>query len=1027
MKPLKLTMTAFGPFHREAVVDFERLGENPFFIISGPTGAGKTTILDAVAYALYGEASGNARRDSDLRSRSADRNTPTKVSLLFEVAGNRWHVERSPAQEVPKARGNRDETTVKPHSVVLARVGPDGRQVPGSAIDKVGAVLEKVLAILGLTAAQFRQVVLLPQGEFRDFLLADTAARTAILKKLFGSERFEAVEGALKARRSAVEAELRALAAENEGRYSTAGVAGAEELEAAIGNLVAEVARLRVEEERASNRAADADRALADGRKVEERFLRKERAEEGVRKVGEDRPAYDAKRWKAERGVKALGLAPLARQVDDRAAELSRKEEAIRSLQETGAALEREAGKAGEALDLAKGAWAGEEPALAKERLLLEQALPKYRQLASAREELAAAAGERERAEGEAKRMAGRLDAASRRLAELNRLIPALLKEVASKEILGLRLEAAKARAVEAGALALLERDRGEAERNLAAATKAVEEARAVAEQAKKVFDDLQQRAIRGQAVILAGSLEEGAPCPVCGSTTHPKKARGEAGEIPGESDLSHAREAVETAEAALEGARAKQGEADRALAAIEAKVEQALKAIRKGEGTAADVPDDPAVLEAQLDSIRRKSEELSRLEAEKGTLEPSIPGMAAELEATRAAATDAAARAAGHESLLAELAKGIPAGFSDAKGAEARMEQVGERIAALGRDVESGQGAVDRIALELAGNRSALAEVTKGKEEAERQLGDARKRFEGDLLSEGFADEALFRSSLLSKEEIEGLQGEVRAFADRAAAAAGELEAAEAGCAGQERPDLRSLESVQELASRAKDEAVGARNRAEERKNALEETRRQVGDALDRQRALEARLKVVGRLAALASGENPKRLGLHTYYLAALFDEVARSASHRLDRMSRGRYRLRRTDEVGDGRSRAGLDLVVHDAWSGAERPVRTLSGGESFLASLSLALGLSDAVLAQSGGRTLDSLFVDEGFGALDADSLDMALRTLQELQGAGSSSGRAVGVISHIDEVKRAVGKRIEVSRKAGEATSTVTVVG
>ncbi|HEY5996132.1 MAG TPA: SbcC/MukB-like Walker B domain-containing protein, partial [Candidatus Deferrimicrobiaceae bacterium] len=146
---------------------------------------------------------------------------------------------------------------------------------------------------------------------------------------------------------------------------------------------------------------------------------------------------------------------------------------------------------------------------------------------------------------------------------------------------------------------------------------------------------------------------------------------------------------------------------------------------------------------------------------------------------------------------------------------------------------------------------------------------------------------------------------------------------------------------------------------------------------------------------------------------------------SSRLDRMTRGRYRLRRTEEVGDARSRSGLELVVCDSWNDTERPVRTLSGGESFLASLALALGLSDAVLAQSGGRSLDAIFVDEGFGSLDADALDSALRTLQELQGDGAAPGRAVGIISHVEEVKKAVGKRIEVTPKAGEAVSGVQI--
>jgi exonuclease SbcC len=378
--------------------------------------------------------------------------------------------------------------------------------------------------------------------------------------------------------------------------------------------------------------------------------------------------------------------------------------------------------------------------------------------------------------------------------------------------------------------------------------------------------------------------------------------------------------------------------------------------------------------------------------------------------------ASEAAER---HEARLVELNKYVPVEYADAKSAQGRVNEVVGRIAKLESDVEKFRKEVEEGEKAHAANVAQHGEVTKACKEAGEKLAVAKEKFGQDLLAEGFVDEALFHESLLAREEIGFLKEEIRKFDAAAAAAKSAREKAEEACKELTRPDLPSLGTVKSEADKAKNAALKARVQAGERKEVLEETKRQIGEALVAQKTLESSLAVVGRLANLASGENAKKVGLHTYYLA-------RSASHRLDRMSRCRYRLRRTDEVGDARGKAGLDLVVSDSWSGAERPVRTLSGGESFLASLSLALGLSDAVLAQSGGRSLDSLFVDEGFGSLDQESLDMALRTLQELQGAGTASGRAVGIISHIDEVKKAVGKRIEVTRNPGEATSTVEIM-
>lgn len=1027
MKPLNLTMTAFGPFHETSVVDFTKLGENPFFIISGPTGAGKTTILDGICFALYGTASGGTRRDEDHRSRSADRNTETKVSFLFEVAGKRYLVERAPTQEVPKKKGNSEETTTKQHAVSLAQIDSRGRQVEGSLVKGVNAVVEKVEFVLGLTTAQFRQVVLLPQGEFRDFLLADTKTRAAILAKLFKSDRFVAIESLLKSRKSAVESELAEIKAKNQGRYETAGVADGDELDSAIGSMEEALKSLRVAEKDAGESLTKAEKALEVGRGIDALFVRRDASVADAEKVEAGRPANESKREKAGRAEKALRLEPTAKRVDELTKEVAEKAADAKKLEVEQAELKTDLADAKESFVAARKRKEEEGPVLLKEKHALDSALPKFAARATATADLTKAKGEASRAEGEVNRLRGVVERSETRLKELNRLIPVLTKEVAGKEALEHRLASANARAEESADLVAFEKELVGAQKIVAEATKEYDDAKKASDKAKKAYADLQAKAIKAQAIILAKSLEDGASCPVCGSTTHPKKAKGKAGEVPDDEELSEAQDAAAEAEGALEEARTGKTEAELELKEVEAKITQAKKALAKKTGKSKGPVDDPVELAKELAVVAKKAKELANLENEKSRLDASLAVDKPAAVSANTSASNLAAAVKGHETRLAELDKDLPAGMADAKTAQARITQVEALIAKIDARVDEFQKEVDAGEKASAANEAKFAVVRKGCKAAEESFVAARKSFAADLLAEGFVDEAIFRDAFLSKEAIEALKKEIRAFDDRAAAAKSARSDAEKACEGMVRPDISSLASAKSAADRVKRAAGDARVESETRKAALEETKRQIGDALAEQKKQEAKLAVVGRLANLAAGENPKRVGLHTYYLAALFDEVARSASHRLDQMSRGRYRLRRTDEVGDGRGKAGLDLVASDSWSGAERPVRTLSGGESFLASLSLALGLSDAVLAQAGGRTLDTLFVDEGFGSLDQESLDMAMRTLQALQGDGSASGRAVGIISHIDEVKKAVGKRIEVTRKPGEAVSTVSVIG
>ena len=908
MRPIRLTLSAFGPYAARTDVDFDKLGHSGLYLITGDTGAGKTTLFDAITFALYGEASGQERKGAMMRSKYADAAVPTFVELEFELRGRRYRVKRAPEYERPKLRG---EGTVKNR--------PEAQLYypNGDVLDSYRDVTAEVENLIGLTREQFGQIGMIAQGDFKRLLLADTQERREILQRIFHTERFERLQAQLsdrsnRARRDAVEAEhalmqnAAMLTVPSELRDEL-DVLRREESLANVRALCALARRgMALDEARAGETETARAQLRQAGAALSERIGRaKKRAEEQkqLEEVARDIVSAEQQAESAKRESEA------AEKLRPRRAEIETQLGALRSRMADYKQAETLARRLEGLSEQARRAEAEEQRARASQTDLhqkLETAREKVAQMA----DVVAARAEAERAAHDAKR----------RAEQLERLIAAMKDE-------------------EVRALACQKERAGETEKlNLSRAAKAA-------------YDDAEAAFFGAQAGILAETLEEGAPCPVCGAAHHPHPAKRTEG-APTQAELETLRARRDSAEKAAQTAHGAAERAAEALGAARRLVQdRALEAEcdeRIGRAEAETRRDEASRLQQAALVQREKLHQ--RVQALENT-KRLIPQKEAEEQQAAECARQKAEEKSGLLSSRAELAlrldalkKSLP--FETRRQAEQAADGLENEKHVIDRQTEESAEKLRQIGERLAALNAKKQTLEQPPEEAERE--------------EPLA--ALTEQSERLNAQIDALEAESRGLHARLSGNRDALARIDAG--------LEDTAKKRELA------------------------------------------QTLGTLSATANGQLTGRdkVTLEVYVQMAYFDRVIARANLRLREMTAGQYELRRRAEADNRQSQSGLDMEVIDHINGSARDVRTLSGGESFMASLALALGLSDEVQSGAGGVCLDSLFVDEGFGSLDAQALSQAVGVL-----AGLTEGnKLVGVISHVEELNRRIDKKIWVTK-------------
>ena len=933
MRPLRLTLSAFGPYAGETVLELEKLGKGGLYLVTGDTGAGKTTLFDAITYALYDHSSGGVREGAMLRCKYADPKTPTFVELEFEVNGQRYTVRRNPEYPRPKTRGEGFTTEKADASLIYA----DGRP----PVTKTKEVTSAVIDIIGLDYSQFSQIAMIAQGQFTKLLNASTDERSRIFRKLFRTQRYAQLQerlqlenAALTQQRTTQNAKLDSLLsgiqydADDPEAESLAALSARTEPETALALLNGLLTRQQAAQEAVGKALHNAERDLDT---LQQQLGAARQAEQLTRQLAEKQAALAA-------SVTALDAAR------------------AESAQHTGDAAQLDA--------------------LTAQLTQAQTALDAY-------DALDAVCKEQQRAE-DAARLA-RAQAAKRRtqLAELDSVLANIEKELAALADAPTRKLALETRQQQLSdretALATLTRRLATCQQQ-AQKARAAQEAYRAADEAKQQAhanrDALDKAFLDAQAGLLAQELAEGVPCPVCGSTHHPAKAALPC-TAPTQAQVDAAKQAAEKADAAAQTASAN---AQSALAAAD----EAKRSLRRDAESLLPErftsPDGSVKLTfafmagvlteetAALHTVQTEcSAALRQAKADctrRDTLENERQTKARQRPALEQAAAEADSAAAAHA----------------AKAGALEQQAAAQKAALPYPQRTQAQAALNQLKTQRDTLRTGMEQAEQALQQAEQAHAAAKAAVDALRSQQAAAEKAV------PAQPAEALQAEL----DRLTGTRDALRTQEKQLSAQLLPNRRVAEQYR----------AGADARA----------------------ALEQRWQWVSALAATAGGTltSKQKIKLEAYIQMNYLDCILRHANTRLMQMTAGQYELERIGAENQ-RSQSGLDLGVIDHYNGTRRNVKTLSGGESFKASLALALGLSDEVQSAAGGIRLDTLFLDEGFGSLDEESLEQAMRVL-----AGLTEGdRLVGIISHVGALKDRIDRQVVV-RKARTGGSTVELV-
>ncbi|MEU7400841.1 MULTISPECIES: SMC family ATPase [unclassified Streptomyces] len=991
MRLHRLDITAFGPFGASQSVDFDDLSTAGLFLLHGPTGAGKTSVLDAVCYALYGSVPGARQGGGQgvtLRSDHAAVGTRTEVRLDLTVAQRRLEITRQPPWERPKKKGvgttvDKAQTWLREYDATAGTWKDLSR-----SHQEIG---EEITQLLGMSREQFCQVVLLPQGDFARFLRADAEARGKLLGRLFDTRRFAEVEKRLAERRRTTEARVRegdaTLLADAHRMQQAAGRAmelpelapGEPGLaEAVLG--AAAVARTTARElltiadcrlTAAESAQAAAERELADARELDRLQRRFAEARERAARLAERADAHRAAQERMERARKAEAVAPAlelrnaAGTEHRRAAAAEARARAVlpQALADAGAAgLAAAARRTAEELGGLESARRAEQrlAGLVEERSGLDR---QERADEDVRHEAETWLADWERTRT---RLQGRVDCAQEAATRAEQL--AVQRDPARR-----RLDAARQRD-------RLTDDTEAARRRALASAEHAGDARAH-------WLDLKEQRLTGIAAELAANLTDGTPCAVCGATEHPAPARKTAGHVD--------RDAEERALAAYQAADERRADDERRLGTVR-------EALAAAKAEAGETP------------TARLAEEAEELEREYARVRTTASGLHAAQEELRGAEREREQRVAAQQQAALRSASRI-AGRDRLEREQTALEEELTRARGAAASVAARAAQLERRAVLL----TEAADTARVAEDTAQRLKDADARLADAAFRAGFDTPGDAAAALLDATAHRELQQRLDAWHSEDAAVRAVLTEADTVTASRRPPaDPAAAGRTAADAGLRLREAASARDAAARCCAELDRLSAHATASVRGLAPLREEHTRVARLASLTAGtsaDNQRRMRLESYVLAARLEQVAAAATARLLRMSSGRYTLVHSDDRS-GRGRSGLGLHVVDAWTGRERDTATLSGGETFFASLALALGLADVVTDEAGGVRLDTLFIDEGFGSLDDQTLDEVLDVLDALR----ERDRSVGIVSHVADLRRRIHAQLEVVKgRSGSA--------
>lgn len=1044
MKPIKLTMCAFGPYAKAVDIDFTAFGQGGLYLISGDTGAGKTTIFDAISFALYGTPSGDYRSGKMLRSDYAGPDTPTYVELVFAYRDKRYTIRRGPEYERPRKRGE-GTTKEQPYAELVADDKPP--------VTGIKDVTEAVEALLGINRDQFAQIVMIAQGDFLKLLLSSSKDRAAILRKIFETGKHLRFQEEIKQQTLALRRELAqdeeairryaqdiqcddgsdtktALSAwlESGNVYDTSTLLFI--LDAALAAQDASFAAQKKELEGMQTKSASlaAEIALADS--INQRFAQLAQTRQALARQADGLAAYKDNLSRLQMATVALQkIRPLETVWTAAQAELQTLTQSISAQAELTCKAER-AKQVAQETYLREAAKEPERTRLSQETATLAQQLPRYREVEGLQKDLAEA-GHTLASSAELLEKYHALQLADNaKLAEINAMLE-------SMQDLPVRIEKAQQqkRAIDEQkerlqVLRQLYATQVACKKDLAALQAKYANAESVYNTQNTAYQHMEQAFFRNQAGLLAQGLSDGAPCPVCGATEHPAPAT-LTGESLSEDELNAHKTNLQTAHQAMQAlatqcsaAVARAGSAHEQFMqafslfrpesdgqAPEAELRQLRDTLQEAESS---IDQNLSALKESGQRMQEGKQRQTVLTTAKTTREQEIAAAQAKHAAAQLSQASIASRM---DALRGQLAYASAKDANDALAEKqktlAQLQQAYEQAAQATKQAEAAHA---NAAAVLAERRARLPSLTTQEQEAHAQFNSA-------LQDNNFANVATYRGHLLDEAALHVLQEETDAYTQKQQQLEHDLKRLTAETKNLTPQNTAQLTEAQkalaESLSRASETSDALYGRIAQNKT-IREKLSAILSAKSGREAVYAQYKA---LSDTANGElgGKAKITFEAYIQGAYFARILDAANLRLRAMTGGQYELRPAAGTDDLRRQTGLSLDVLDHYTGKLRDVRSLSGGESFKASLALALGLSDVVQRHAGGIQLDAMFIDEGFGSLDPESLDAAITTLQNLAG----TGRTIGIISHVRELGMRIDHQLLIERtQTGSSVRIVT---
>ncbi|TMU87640.1 SMC family ATPase [Bacillus sp. BHET2] len=1038
MKPLQLMMQAFGPYAGRETIDFRSLGNRTMFVISGKTGSGKTTIFDGISYAIYGKASGEDRTPSELRSQFANNDDITEVELIFSLRGKAYRIWRSPQQDKKKARGD-GFTTINARSELYV-YDEDGKEQLLAA--NVREVDEQIKSLIQLDANQFRQILMIPQGEFRKLLTSDSKDKELILQRLFHTEIYKSIQEKLKSEADDLRKSVETSMEERTRELLRIHSEDQEEIQALLmesplnDHLILQILPAHIEEmekkemqlqqnyETVQEKRDRLQKDLAEANSLVEQYELQAKLVNQKEDLLKVKPEIES----IEKEILLAQRASILVQQDEYCHRLSRN---LNELNNQLAKLTEEKQEVSQKLNLAKETLKKETE---KENLRVESA-KKVTRLENMEQDIDSL-DKLTKDTNELKEKYDRQQVVVKKLTEQITFLQEGIKKRENNIEKGERLQGD-----------LFELDKSVQEKlllldHVSEIQKSNQELQSFLTNDKKLkaqYTKLQQHikdAIAtlayleekwqsAQAAILAKGLTDNSPCPVCGSLHHPRPAD-DIVSLPSEKDLKVAKGKQQELEREEKELSLVIAQEEIKMQSIQERIEELSRRVKekKKDFDRSEIESTLSQLKKEIETFRQdisgKKEEVEQIKIMREEVRKGKEKLV-ELEDSRVKNQELLQELntffLTKNTTLEKVKESIPYDLRT----KAEFKQVFLETKRRTEELKASFDSAQKQYYELENQNSVKESQVKEKEaqmkKIEVEMKTEREAFLSLLAEQGFSHYKVFQDAKKSEAEIMTLQKRVKKYGEDFRSVSDRLSDIDHHLEDKQKPDLNSIKTNISVVSAELENVIDALNKIKSNRKDNTRILSRVTSINEEIKELEGIYRMVGHLAEVARGQNANRITFERYVLASFLEDILHVANERLVKMTSGRYQLIRKTDRSKGNVQSGLELLVFDQYTGQERHVKTLSGGESFKASLALALGLADVVQQYAGGVSLETMFIDEGFGTLDPESLDNAIEALMDIQ----SSGRLVGLISHVPELKERIDARLEViSSQRGSTT-------